>query len=56
MKVKTEWIAIAAIVWLETVALCMDVNGALLTSTITVVAGFGGYSIGKLKRSTVGEN
>ena len=41
-------VAIAALVILETVALCKGINGALFAGVIAVIAGLAGYTIPSL--------
>jgi len=40
-------LAILCITALEVIALCHDINGALLAGSIAVIAGLGGYTAGK---------
>ncbi len=46
---KTTVIAIIAICVLEGVALAKGVNGAALSGALAMIAGLGGYEIGKKK-------
>ena len=46
---KTTMIAIIAIVVLEGIALAKGINGAGLAGALALIAGLGGYAIGKVK-------
>ena len=46
-KLDAKIVAIIALAIIEIVALLKGVNGQLLATTIALIAGIGGYSIGK---------
>ena len=50
LKDLTTIIAILAIVALEVVAITQGINGALLAGSIAIIAGLGGYQVGKKRK------
>lgn len=48
MKLTKEYIAIAAICWLETIALLQGINGVILSLVIATIAGLAGFGAGKI--------
>ena len=46
-KLDAKIVAIIALAVIEVVALLKGVNGQLLATTIALIAGIGGYSMGK---------